>query len=181
MWPICLDGWLCVGGWRLNWQHGQMLHKIPAFTLDPCREQAKWGGFLLPACPGAHLMVSSMDWLSRSWNWPQLAHPLVQEEMDAKHGTNMDWNKMVQTNYPTGCYVQNVLWPEVATGIFSSSPHCVGGKHSREFMNTSWQKCPTKHYTREKGYILLPKQLLSYLLLLHSWGQGSDGAHNMVK
>jgi hypothetical protein len=40
---------------------------------------------------------------------------------------------------------------------YSLQVHIVWGKHSREFMNTSWQKCPTKHYTRENDFCPTPK------------------------
>ncbi len=118
-----------VGGGWIGHLDRCYVKYVPLLWI-PAESRPSGGGFLLPVCPEAHLMVSSMDWLSRSWNWPQLAHPLVQEEMDAKRGTNMNWNKMVQTTQH-GCYVQNVLWPKVSTGIFSSSPHCVGEAFER--------------------------------------------------
>lgn len=85
------------------------------------------------------------------------------------------------TNYPTRmlcskCFVTRGVYRHI---LFKST--LCGGSIRENLWTLSWQKCPTKHSTREKGYILLPKQLLSYQLLLHSWGQGSDGAHNMVK
>jgi hypothetical protein len=136
------------GGWIGNLDRCCIKY-LPLLWI-PVESRPKWGGFLLPACPGAHLMVSSMDWLSRSWNWPQLAHPLVQEEMDAKHGTNMDWNKMVQTNYPTRmlcskCFVTRGGYRHI---LFKST--LCGGGSIRENLWTLPDRNAQQNTTQEK-------------------------------